>query len=54
MQSPVRDAAPSQMLNPMLRPQPSRTSGPSAPSGPSELQQIFERLARPLTPPRAA
>ncbi|WP_428310778.1 hypothetical protein [Hydrocarboniphaga sp.] len=40
----------------MLRPQPSRTSGPSAPpAGASELQQIFERLAaRPLTPPRAA
>lgn len=50
MQSPARDTVP----RPMLRPQPSPACGPATPSpASSELQQIFERLARPLAPPRS-
>ncbi|MDB5972676.1 MAG: hypothetical protein JWQ90_5126 [Hydrocarboniphaga sp.] len=50
MQSPARDAVP----NPMARPQPPRTHGPATPATPTELQQIFERLARPLLPARTS
>jgi len=48
MHSPVRAAFSSPI------PHPPRAAAPPAPSGRSELQQIFERLAQPAAPVRRA